>query len=58
MALRCKSVDVSKICPICNDNIEDVSHVLVKCSFARRVWYQTRVGDRSGIADVFGNWWQ
>ena len=58
MALRCKRVDVLKICPICNDNIEDVSHALVKCSFARRVWCQTGVGDRSGIANMFGSWWQ
>ena len=57
MALRCKRVDITEIYPICNDNIEDVSHILVKCSFARRVWCRTGVGDRSGLADMFENWW-
>ena len=58
LALKSKHVEVSKVCPICNDSIEDVTHALVKCLYARRVCCQTLVGDRSGVVDMFGNWWK
>ena len=51
-------MDVSKVCPVCNTGTWDTYHALVKCSFVRRVWTQSVMGDHNGFATFFGEWWQ
>ena len=57
LALKRKQIDISEICPICNDNVEDVIHILIKCPFARRAWNLSRIGDRSGDVVTIEDWW-
>ena len=57
LALKRKHIDISEIGSICNDNVEDVVHILIKCPFARRVWNVSRIGDRSGGSVAMEDWW-
>ena len=51
-------MDVSEICPVCNTDVEDTFHVLVRCSLARRIWTRYGMGDYSHSAVSFMEWWQ
>ena len=57
-ALRTRQIDVTKTCPMCNAEMEDTIHALVKCPVAKIVWCQTEKGDRNGLANTFISWWQ
>ena len=53
-----KKIDISDVCSVCNDSVEDIPHALVKCSYARKVWCQSGIGDRSGGVVMFEDWWK
>ena len=56
--LRMKKIDISDVCSVCNDSVEDIPHALVKCSYARKVWCQSGIEDRSGGVVMFEDWWK
>ena len=52
-ALRTRHVDIVEMCLMCNAELEDTLHVLVKCIYAKSVWCQSIIGDRSGFVNNF-----
>ena len=48
-----KNVEVSNVCLMCNDGMKDTLHALIRCSYARNVWCQSMLGDRSGFTNSF-----
>jgi hypothetical protein len=57
-ALTIRNVDVSIMCPMCNQSQESVFHAMVQCPLARAVWRQSPIGDISGSVNSIFSWWR
>ncbi|XP_071687323.1 uncharacterized protein [Rutidosis leptorrhynchoides] len=42
--LSAKGIEINSIvCPVCNNGVEDLSHLFFGCSFALDIWYKSRL---------------
>ena len=53
--LRCRQVELSSVCSICNAAIESVVHCLVNCSFAKSCWLLSPISYEGGCV-YFVDW--
>ncbi|KAL8108560.1 hypothetical protein AgCh_024870 [Apium graveolens] len=56
--LRQKQVQISALCPVCNDHNENTFHSLVSCSFATSVWSRLNLSLIVGEFNCFPDWLQ
>ncbi|KAJ9174183.1 hypothetical protein P3X46_017238 [Hevea brasiliensis] len=55
MNLIHRHVAMSRLCPVCNDELETILHCLITCPFARDYWVTSNVG-WWGAVDNFPAW--
>lgn len=56
--LRCKQVQISSCCPVCQNYAESTLHILVTCSFAEVCWLNSDTPYVTGEFHTFGDWLQ
>ncbi|KAL8131971.1 hypothetical protein AgCh_007755 [Apium graveolens] len=54
--LLTRRVDVNDKCPVCNDEIEIVYHVLVTCSMAKQYWNDLGINTEENNSSSFDRW--
>ncbi|XP_074327492.1 uncharacterized protein LOC141665405 [Apium graveolens] len=54
--LLTRRVDVNDKCPVCNDEIEAVYHVLVTCSMAKQCWNALGINTEENNSSNFDRW--
>ncbi|XP_062085599.1 uncharacterized protein LOC133791697 [Humulus lupulus] len=53
-----KKVQISAMCPVCNNHVETTTHALLTCDFASSCWSSFEAYSSMATLSSFGNWFE